>query len=252
MKMEKRFEDVEKEFGQLKQEFVQNKISDREFRVRLKKLRLRDVKGKCWTIGAQTGKWYYFDGKDWIESQPPSIQEGKAICIYCGFENDIETEVCANCGGNLGEEEETNCPKCGSKLDDPSQECPKCSAENKSWEKMEREVDTAFEDEEGLNFTFRSLSYLSLLLFWGSIGLFIGIVLGAFAGATNFFPEAARYLPSFILQFQGKLLGGIIYGLLGGVVGFVALGFFGFFSALIINMILAFIGGIKIRLEKTQ
>ena len=40
--MSKLFEDVEKEFNLLKQEFSEKKLSEREYKDRLKKLRLKD------------------------------------------------------------------------------------------------------------------------------------------------------------------------------------------------------------------
>ena len=66
-------------------------------------------------IGSRTGKWYYFDGTDWIQSDPPSIQEGKAICIYCGFENTLKSVLCARCGQNLAEKAYF-CKKCGHEM----------------------------------------------------------------------------------------------------------------------------------------
>lgn len=247
--MNKKFKDVEEEFSQLKDNFREKKISSKDFKAGLKKLRLKDGKGKWWTIGAQTGKWYYFDESNWIEANPPSIEEKKAICIYCGFENDLENEVCGHCGGNLSEKEKI-CPECGAKLVGPAEKCPHCLIKTEPRTKNKREVDMPFEEDESTHLILRSISHVSLFLFWGTIGLFIGIILGALAGATDFFSQYTRYLPTYILSFQGKLLGGIIYGLLGGVVGFIILGVIGFILSLIINMILSFIGGIKIKLSK--
>lgn len=247
--MDKKFKNVEKEFSQLKNSFGEKRISNKEFRDGLKKLRLKDGKGKWWTIGAQTGKWYSFDGSSWSEANPPSIEEKKAICIYCGFENDLENEVCGHCGGNLSEKKRT-CPECGTKLEGPAEECPHCLIKAKPRTKNKREVDMLFEEDESTHLILRSINHASISLFWGTIGLFIGIILGALAGATDFFSQYTGYLPTYILSFQGKLLGGIIYGLLGGVVGFLILGVVGFILSLIINMIISFIGGIKIKLSK--
>jgi hypothetical protein len=59
--MEERFKKVESEFIQLRKDYQKEKITEREFKDRLKQLRLTDKNGRCWTIGAKTGKWYYYD-----------------------------------------------------------------------------------------------------------------------------------------------------------------------------------------------
>ncbi len=136
--MEERFKKVESDFVQLRKDYQQEKISEREFKDRLKLLRLTDKNGRCWTIGAKTGKWYFYDGTDWVEANPPSLQQGKAICIYCGFENDIKSEVCDYCGGNLTKGE-FQCDKCGCELVSPTQDCPECEALERAKEAVDRE-----------------------------------------------------------------------------------------------------------------
>jgi hypothetical protein len=273
--MEDRFRIVEKEFEQLRDKFRKKELSESDFKKKLKGLRLQDQNGRFWTIGAQTGKWYYFDGNDWIESNPPSLQEKKAICIYCGFENDLENESCAYCGESFKKEEEEEtefvCPKCGRKLDKYSFFCPDCditeTPEEKVWEtgeffEAEKEEETVppgklepgiAEEEAGERFeqVLRSIQPFSMLLFFGAIGLLFGIVLGAFAGATEFLMDGARILPPFLRELQGSLIGGIFYGLLGGIFGFVALGLLGFTGAHLFNVVFSLIGGIKIHIEKT-
>ena len=73
--MEKSFSQVNEAFDTLKAKFQTGEISRQEFIDEMKKLRIRDDEGRFWMIGAQTGKWYYFDGKDWIQSEPPSQKD---------------------------------------------------------------------------------------------------------------------------------------------------------------------------------
>jgi len=244
--MESQFKDLEEAFHQLKNQFERRKISRSEFVAEMKKLRFKDEDGRFWMIGAQSGRWYYFDGKDWIQSEPPSLQEGKAICIYCGFENKLENEVCTRCGGSLLEKEYF-CPKCGSKLEEPFQQCPQCSQEKE--ERTSRES-LSLEEEKASNFIFRSLSPFSFLLFTGTAGFLIGIIFGAFAGTTDYFSMGTG-LPSFFQDIQGKLVGGLIFAGLGGVFGFLFFGLMGFLEAIFINVLSSFVGGIKITLSKT-
>lgn len=279
--MEERFKIVQKEFEQLRDKFRKKEISEPEFKKMLKELRLQDQDGRFWTIGAQTGKWYYFDGSDWIESKPPTLQDKKAICIYCGFENDLENESCAYCGESFkkeekGEREEEGemdfvCPKCGRKLDKYSFFCPDCditeTPEEKEWEtgeilEPEKEEDDippqklesgTSEEEEGdrIGQVLRYIQPFSMLLFLGSVGLLFGIILGAFVGATEFLKDGTRIVPAFLSELQGSLIGGIFYGLLGGIFGFIFLGLLGFLIAHFFNMVFSLIGGLKINVDKT-
>lgn len=243
--MEKQFKDVEEEFGQLKKEFRLGRLTRREFIQRLKELRLKDSDGRFWMIGAQSGNWYYYDGKDWIASEPPSLKEGKAICIYCGFENRLEEEYCARCGESLLEKQ-TYCPRCGRKLEDPDRDCPYCSKEKVVLEEVKEDVPEAARKVYSV---FRSLSPVSFFFFLGVSGIFIGIILGAFAGTTGLFYALVKLAPVFLLELHGTIIGGILYAIMGGILGFVILGAIGFCLALFINFISSFVGGIKVHLD---
>src|SRR5512136_2007118 len=96
--MADQFREAEATFSLLREKFQEKKISPQEFADSLKQLRIKDEEGRFWVIGAQSGKWYAFDNGEWVEAKPPSQMEKKAICIACGFENDIEAEFCARCG----------------------------------------------------------------------------------------------------------------------------------------------------------
>lgn len=229
--MEKEFKEIEDKFRNLRLKYRQRRISDREFKDRLKKLRLTDNSGKCWTIGARTGKWYCFDGKNWVESSPHSLNQKKMICIYCGFENDLEAEECEYCGGKFRNKENSYTD---------SVEMP---GEYKS-----QNLGTA--KEEHSYYLFSYINPISFLLFLGLTGLFFGVILGAFVGAADYFSGIASIFPFFLRELQGKLIATIMCGLFGGVYGFIILGIVGFVGALFFNLILLFFGGIKIRLNK--
>ncbi len=248
--MNKPFEEVERDFNLLRQEFKTNKISEQEYKNRLKKLRLKDDEGRSWTIGAQSGQWYYFDGQNWIESSPPSVQKGKAICIYCGYENDLENESCAQCGGRFGEED-VLCPKCKTRLEDESQECPYCIEKEKLSLRMDEEVPDPYEQEKGRLYIFRSVNFLSFFFFWGALGLVLGIILGTLIGVAKQYVETIQFFPEFLKVLHGKLLGGVVFGFIGGVCGFILMAIVGFVLAVLINVLLSFVGGIKIRLTQS-
>jgi hypothetical protein len=257
------FKDFEKDFNQLKEDYRAKKISEGEYKARLKSLQLRDNKGRNWTIGAQSGKWYCYDGVQWVESDPPSLQDKKAICIYCGFENDLEDEVCVNCGGGVDEAPES-CDQCGEILDKEASDCSKCSVpvktmnvQSKQSKQNVKNVKTTQDEFEtlvlkGPHFSIKSFVLGSLFFFMGGIGCVFGIILGAFAGTTNFFPGIESILPSFLSDLQGGLYGGIVYSLLGGILGFLALGIFGVLSGLLMNLVSTLFGGIRVKVNRLE
>jgi hypothetical protein len=255
--MDDKFRDIEDAFSLMKRRFRGGEISQREFIDSLKRLRIKDDEGRFWMIGAQSGKWYFFDGKDWVQSAPPSIKERKAICIYCGYENDIEAAECAGCGGRFGEEARTNtCPECGAEVDPESRACPRCAGKDSGkTEPLPATVSAAEESsvrDGEIEYAIRSVQPLSLLLFWGGIGIVAGILTGMLAGATEFLPGLAGFFPSFLKDMQGKLVGGLISAALGGIIGFLLFGLAGWLTALLANGVLSFIGGLKIRLTKAE
>jgi hypothetical protein len=239
------FKDVEISFLALKRQFREKEISRREFIDRLKKLRLRDEQGRFWMIGAQSGKWYFFDGKQWVQSEPPSEPAEKVKCFTCGLENDPESEFCERCGESL-QEKEAVCPRCGAKVASPFQKCPACGAGTKASSYVEDVLPRGAE-----NFTVRRLNPAAFFIFSGGTGLILGVFLGAFAGASGLFSGMAQALPEFLATLKGTLMGGIIFAGLGGVLGFFLVGAIGYLEAHFFNSISAVMGGLKISLDRT-
>ena len=181
------FQEVVETFSGLKTKFQAGEISRQQFIDEMKKLRLKDDQGRYWMIGAQTGKWYYFDGNDWVQAEPPSQKENKAICIYCGFENKIEVEVCGRCGGNLveGAEPEDRCSTCGSALVKPLMTCPRCASKDEGLRSVEFIQLGGAADVKGEVFVLKYINPLSALLVFGVLGLIGGVLYGALAGAVG-------------------------------------------------------------------
>jgi len=288
--MDKSFAQVNEAFEALKTKFQAGEISRQEFIDEMKKLRIRDDEGRFWMIGAQTGKWYYFDGKDWVQSEPPSQKDKAAICIYCGFENKLEAIACARCGGTIGEEP-TKCPDCGSPLRKPFMTCPKCGtvpgseipdtsrvipvtpagpvsripakgaaepagsagAEAQIVETPAKaDIPAAAAPAPSGGMAIKSVQPASLFFFWGVFGLLAGIVAGAFIGATGALKPQLGFLPGSLLQLQGTLFGALIDAVAGGILGFLALGSLAFAFGFLANLILAVTGGIQIRTGRPE
>ena len=250
--MANQFQEVVETFSGLKTKFQAGEISRQQFIDEMKKLRLKDDQGRYWMIGAQTGKWYYFDGNDWVQADPPSQKENKSICVYCGFENKIEAEVCGRCGGNLveGVEPEDRCPTCGTALEKPLMTCPRCASKDEGLRSVEFIQLGAAADVKGEVFVLKYVNPLSALLVLGILGLIGGVLFGALAGAMGSLASFMASWPPIIRDQQGKLVGALLDGLLGGAGGFLLLGLAGAVSALLLDAALGAVGGFKIRLAR--
>lgn len=244
------FRDAEEAFGQLKESYSEGKISQREFIDTLKQLRIRDDEGRFWMIGAQTGKWYYFNGEDWVQAKPPSLQDRKAICIHCGFENDLQAEVCVRCGSRPADDDEAvECPRCGTRLERRDALCPVCTpgagrvTETGPFDIRPAQATAAVGSR---SMVVRALHPMSFFWFSGVLGIFAGILFGLLVGVTSFLPGVVAGLPTFFREIQGKLLGAVVFTLTGALAGFVILGAAGFMGSVVFNGILSLVGGVKV------
>jgi Tol biopolymer transport system component len=65
---------LERRFRQLKAQLQAGTIGQEQFELEVQRLQYRDPRGLYWTIGAQTGQWYMYDGAAWVPRQPPVSQ----------------------------------------------------------------------------------------------------------------------------------------------------------------------------------
>jgi len=92
----------------------------------------------------------------------------------------------------------------------------------------------------------RSLHPASFFWFSGILGLFAGMILGLIVGVTSLFPGVVAALPEFFLDVQGKLLGGVLFTIAGGLLGFVLCGPAGYATAAVANGVLSLTGGVRV------
>jgi hypothetical protein len=226
------------EFYRLRHLYLEGIISQREYVAELKKLRVRDSEGKFWTIGAQSGEWYYFNGRNWIRAEPPisgEIWEEEAGPPASFLEGPVLAE---KSGGetldfNLREKSFRISPEVA---------------------RLEADMDSQNLPEKSEKWVVVSLPFGSSTLFFGGMGILLGILTGAVAGSTRFFLQTFSFLPLFLQEIMGKLTGGIIFAALGGVAGFIGGCGLGFFISLIFNLTASLTGGLAIKagLEKRE
>lgn len=69
------FAQVETEFARLKARFESGALTEAEFKSQLEELMIEDEQGRWWIIGYESGLWYYHDGDQWIQSDPPPVAQ---------------------------------------------------------------------------------------------------------------------------------------------------------------------------------
>ncbi len=238
-------------FEELKKKFEAGGLSRQQFIDEMKRLRLKDAQGRYWMIGAQTGRWYYFDGRDWIASDPPPVKDKGTVCVFCGFENKAGADSCGRCGGTLDGKPDAGaekCPDCGETLSKPLMTCPRCEPKGADLKGVEIvRLESGSLGRDGI-YVVRAVKPFSLALVLGVLGALSGAVYGAFAGATGSLAASiASLLPPAVLDLQGKLLGAVIDGSGGAAAGFLLVGLSGWLLAHLLNFVLKITGGLKLR-----
>jgi len=255
--MARKFKAVELSFTRLRKQYLRGEISREQFADSLKKLRLLDNEGRCWMLGAQTGRWYYYDGKQWIQSELPKESQDGLICPDCYHENSPQARTCELCGATLIKTStKMVCINCGNLIDYDRKVCPLCGIEvvGKSDELLTEKSQVSpssveSPSEENMAYL-KSVDKMSFLFFSGGLGIFLGVLFGLILGVTDFFSGVVAGLPSFLQEMQGTLVGAVVFSILGGLAGFVLVAAAGFILALLINGAIYFFGGPGFHLEK--
>ena len=64
-------DELERKFFELKGKLDVGVITEEQFKSEVEQLRFQDNQNRWWMLGAQSGKWYSYDGMRWIPGQPP-------------------------------------------------------------------------------------------------------------------------------------------------------------------------------------
>jgi hypothetical protein len=65
------FAEVEREVAKLRQEVAAGRLTDEQFKARLRELMVQDEHGDWWMVGYESGQWHRHDGTDWVRADPP-------------------------------------------------------------------------------------------------------------------------------------------------------------------------------------
>ncbi len=66
-----RFAQIEAEVSRLRQDLAANRLTEEQFKARLRELMVEDEQGNWWMMGYETGQWYLHDGSGWVRADPP-------------------------------------------------------------------------------------------------------------------------------------------------------------------------------------
>jgi hypothetical protein len=65
------FAEVEREVAKLRQDLTAGRLTEEQFKARLREMMVEDEQGNWWMVGYETGQWYRHDGTDWVRANPP-------------------------------------------------------------------------------------------------------------------------------------------------------------------------------------
>ena len=65
------FAEVEREVAKLRQDLAAGRLTEEQFKARLRGMMVEDEAGNWWMVGYETGEWYRHHGTDWVRADPP-------------------------------------------------------------------------------------------------------------------------------------------------------------------------------------
>jgi len=78
------FSQVEATFAELKAQYEAGDLTEEQFRAQLQELMVQDEQDRWWIIGYKSGLWYYHDGQQWVQDDPPPVaqrrEQVEALC----------------------------------------------------------------------------------------------------------------------------------------------------------------------------
>ncbi len=255
----KKFIDVEKKYNELKLKLDKKEITPDNFNTQLKKMMVVDENGSYWMIGGKTGKWYMYDGVKWVEKNPyedidnPSstkmiesdvsktmIKDSQSI----HFGTD-EAQKSIDFSETMKEDENHKiCKFCKSKVPQHAVYCSFCGANlNYSYKK------TKGMDLKSGEILIDKFNIFSLLLFFGGVGLIIGVLFGAIFGIFDILGDFIYQFPKILIDVRGTIQGALMFSALGGILGFLFFAILGIINGLFYNLISFFFSGIKLKIK---
>jgi hypothetical protein len=243
----KKLKEVEDLYEGLKYKLSTGEISSDDMKAELKKMMLRDEDNNFWMIGNKTGGWYVYDGKTWNAGNPYSQPETRHT-VPAEPKPQVRPEPSP---GREEEKEEKKvdsepqvlCKFCQSRIQKYDVYCNFCGGQQKGSTKAK-----AVKMPEG-ELVIKAVRLISLIFFFGGVGLIIGVIGGAVFGIFKIFGDLIFQFPMMLQEMQGKIQGGLFFGALGGISGFIVFAVLAVISGLFFNLIAYVFGGLRFKVK---
>lgn len=240
---EGKFRDVEDKYHQLKTRLDRQEITPEDLKRELKKLIVMDESGRYWMIGTKSGQWHMYDGADWKVGQPYVAAPTPRLPTPPPVAPQVPAPP-ARLAVLPNESEEASCLYCQKSIPARAVFCPACGGNQHETVRQVREWPG---DGRGHDLTVRGVRIFSLAAFVGGIGLIFGVIAGASFGIFKFAPELLKAFPILLRDAHGQVQGGLLFGAVGGIGGYLAFAIVGIFLGLFYNFIAFVFGGIRFR-----
>ena len=238
-----KFKEVENRFQQLKLLFDQKKLSAEELTQELKTMMVLDDKGHYWMVGGKSGKWYLHDGTDWKSGNPYPPDERATVHAQ---ERSAVAPTESTFSGEVKlkrEDDQVSCKYCQSRIPAYALYCSFCGGSQKRLFQSK-----SFDFKEG-ELLLKSIQIPSLIFFLGGIGVIFGVIIGATFGIFSIGGDMIFQFPAMLQETRGKVQGGLLFGALGGIAGFIAMSVLAVLLSLFHNAISYIFGGIRFKVK---
>lgn len=239
----KKFREIEGLYKDLKERQAAGEVSAEDMKSELKKMMLRDEDNRFWMLGGKTGGWYMYDGSAWNpadpyphEATPLVLPAEAAVAEKPRAVTYIEVD-------KAGENPETLCRFCHSRMAEHDAYCRFCGASPKAGAaKPERRL-------AGDEIQISAVRVFSLVIFLGGLGLVLGVVFGASFGIFKILGDLIYQFPVMLQEMRGKFLGGLLFGAIGGIAGFLAFAVLGLLLGLFFNALTFIFSGLRFKIK---
>jgi len=219
----KKFREIEGLYKDLRDRQAAGEISAEDMKSEMKKIMIRDEDNRYWMLGGKTGGWYVYDGSSWEPADPYKREETPVVLqAEMGVGERSLAVPTREAAPPASEKSETLCKFCHSRMDEHDAYCKFCGASQKAPDSRLSKQPARRLAEDYIQF--KSAHILSMVIFFGGLGLVLGVIFGASFGIFKILGDAIYQFPVMLQEMRGKIQGGLFFGAIGGIAGFIGFG----------------------------
>ena len=239
----KKFREIEELYKDLKDRQAAGEVSADDMKAELKKMMIHDEAGRYWMIGSKTGGWYVYDGSSWKTADPYGHEDTPLVLQPEMVHKEKIPTPARDRQPPAGDTSEVFCKYCLSRMGEHDAYCKFCGASQKV---AARTQERRLSEGEML---VKSVRILSLIFFFGGLGLVAGVIFGASFGIFKVFSDWIFRFPMMLQEMQGKIQGGLFFGAMGGIAGFVGFALLAALFGLLYNALAFVFGGLRFKVK---